>query len=105
MSRGGSRPGAGRKPGSKAQKTKQRLLAATHGLADGISPLDYMLNLLRSEPPEQASDAQRAAHEAMRFEAAKAAAPYVHPRLSTINANASLQGGVTISIVSEFPDG
>jgi hypothetical protein len=41
--------------------------------AGGITPLDYMLGLLRDEslPPD------------MRFEAAKAAAPYVHPKLAT----------------------
>jgi hypothetical protein len=42
--------------------------------AGGITPLDYMLQVLRA--PE--SDA------AARIDAAKAAAPYVHPKLSAI---------------------
>lgn len=41
-------------------------------MAAGITPLEYMLSILRDE---QADKSQR-------FEAAKAAAPYVHPRLA-----------------------
>jgi hypothetical protein len=45
-------------------------------LDGGISPLEYMLGLLRNAtlPTED------------RFEAAKAAAPYVHARLSAVEA-------------------
>jgi hypothetical protein len=43
-------------------------------------------------------------HEANRFEAAKMAAPYMHPRLSSINSTAQVQGNMNITIVSEFDD-
>lgn len=43
--------------------------------ASGLTPLDYMLTIMRDEAM---------APEA-RFEAAKAAAPYVHPRLASID--------------------
>ena len=42
--------------------------------ASGLTPLEYMLSMLRDE--EQKPE--------MRFEAAKAAAPYLHPKLATI---------------------
>jgi hypothetical protein len=69
--RGGGRPGAGRKKGSANKST----LAHKARLAEsGLSPLDYMLSVLRSET----ETAER------RMDAAKAAAPYVHPRLAAI---------------------
>jgi hypothetical protein len=70
MPRGGARPGAGRKPGSATKRTRE---IADRAADAGLTPLDYMLGLLRDEslPPD------------MRFEAAKAAAPYVHPKLAT----------------------
>lgn len=77
MARGGSRPGAGRKPNTPNKATQKRQAEIA---ASGLAPLDYMLSILRSEeqPPE------------MRFEAAKAAAPYVHPKLASTELNASV---------------
>lgn len=71
IKRGGARPGSGRKKGSPNKKTAA-LVAAVE--ASGITPLDYMLDLMRdgSQPPD------------IRFEAAKAAAPYVHPKLAAV---------------------
>ena len=40
----------------------------------GITPLDYMLQVMRDESAEPAK----------RLDAAKAAAPYVHPRLASV---------------------
>jgi hypothetical protein len=70
MPRGGNRPGAGRKAGSpnRATQERQKRVAAT-----GITPLDYMLEVMR----DAKADASR------RDDMAKAAAPYVHPRLAT----------------------
>jgi hypothetical protein len=69
--RGGNRPGAGRPKGvpNKANAERQAAIAAS-----GLTPLDYMLAVLRDEN----ADGQR------RLEAAKSAAPYVHPRLASI---------------------
>lgn len=71
MPRGGSRPGAGRKKGApnKASQKRQAEVAAS-----GITPLDYMLKVMRDDE----ADASR------RDEMAKAAAPYVHPKLSAM---------------------
>lgn len=71
---GGRRPGAGRKPGSTTAKTRE---IADKAAAEGITPLEYMLKLMRDEEKP----------EAVRLDAAKSAAPYIHPRLSSIEAN------------------
>lgn len=70
MKNGGKRPGAGRKPGvpNKATLERQERVAAT-----GETPLDYMLRVMR-DPRAKAG---------RRDEMARAAAPYVHPRLAT----------------------
>lgn len=77
MPRGGSRPGAGRKQGS-ASKRSQEVTAVL--IETGELPLEYMLKVLRDE---QADEKRR---DAM----AIAAAPYVHPRLATIDGDLNL---------------
>jgi hypothetical protein len=52
-------------------------------MAEGVTPLEYMLTLMRQESDHEDPKVQ-VAREAMRFEAAKAAAPYVHPRLAAV---------------------
>jgi len=71
MSRGGYRPGAGRKKGSHITKTA----AIVAKLADeGATPLDVLLATMRDN--EQPLN--------IRLQCATAAAPYVHPRLAHI---------------------
>lgn len=67
MPRGGKRPGAGRKPGSVNRVTAAEREAA---LAGGISPLDYMLGVMRD----------RRSTRRRRDTMAVAAAPYLHAR-------------------------
>lgn len=78
----------GQKTGGRQKGTPNRVTAAREAeiAESGLTPLDYMLDVLRS--PER-SDAER-------FEAAKAAAPYVHPRLSTIEASGPNGGPIPI---------
>lgn len=71
MAAGGKREGAGRKPGSRNKATTELRDAV---VASGITPLEYMLTVMRD----------KAADESKRLEAAKSAAPYVHARLSAI---------------------
>jgi hypothetical protein len=75
MGRGGKRPGAGRPSGLRNKKTMEQVAAVQES---GITPLDYMLSVMRA-PSGTVEDA-------VRLDAAKAAAPYVHPRLSTVDA-------------------
>ena len=60
----------GRPKGARNRRSLANIEAAQAG---GLLPLDFMLALMRDEtqPPER------------RLEAARAAAPYVHPRLAT----------------------
>jgi len=68
---GGKRTGAGRKKGSLSTRTQE---IAAKASADGITPLEYMLSILRDET----QDAKE------RFAAAKECAPYLHPRLAAV---------------------
>lgn len=72
MARGGARAGAGRKKGGHNRLTEESVAEAK---ASGIMPLDYLLEVMRDV----------GADEARRIDAAKAAAPYVHPRLQPID--------------------
>lgn len=82
MARGGKRQGAGRKKGSKSAETVARETrakeVAAKALAEGVTPLDVMLGAMR-EAYEQGGYLVAAAY-------AKEAAPYVHPKLSSIEA-------------------
>jgi hypothetical protein len=80
MSHGGKRPGSGRKPGTSTKLNQKAREQAAEG---GLMPLDYMLSILRSEDRSPAD----------RFEAAKAAAPYVHAKLAAVE----LSGGLSFS--------
>lgn len=77
--KGGKRPGAGRPKGVKNRKTEERLEHLKQLAAAGITPLEYMLSVMRD--PEQLADA--------RLDAAKSAAPYVHPRLAQTDISVS----------------
>lgn len=79
--RGGARKGAGRKPGQATTKTRE---VADKAAAEGITPLEYMLQVMRNEPPEGLEGPQILSATMLRFEAAKAAAPYIHPKLSAV---------------------
>jgi len=93
MPRGGKRPGAGRRPGTLSKKTIARQQQASAAAENGISPLELMLKRMRyhnqmaDRELEKGAKAdhdkiEKALHSAS--EAARDAAPYVHPRLSAI---------------------
>ena len=63
---------AGRPKKVAAPASAAETLAAIR--ASGASPLDYMLQVMRDDAVEPAK----------RLDAAKAAAPYVHPRLASV---------------------
>jgi hypothetical protein len=69
MPRGGKREGAGRKPGSVSKLDVEAHKRAAEG---GVMPLDFLLSIMR--------DAEQDAR--WRLDAAKAAAPYCHARVS-----------------------
>src|SRR5260370_8597365 len=70
----GSQPGerrGGRQRGTPNKKTREFMESVA---ASGLVPLEYMLKILRDEKQPQE----------VRIEMAKAAAPFVHPRLAAM---------------------
>jgi len=75
---GGARPGSGRPTGPGVQELRNALM--TKVLSEyKITPLQYMLAVLNGEDAEATSKADKQW-------AANAAAPYMHARLSQVNA-------------------
>ena len=70
---GGAKTG-GRTKGTVNKLTPERRDLITQALGSGISPLEYMLNVMRDD----------AADDERRDWAAQNAAPYIHPRLQAI---------------------
>ncbi len=77
MPHGGIRPGAGRPKGSGNKFTKD----ISEMLDDMQSPLEYMLQIMNDTGNDQRE----------RLDAAKAAAPYIHARISHIEMKAEVE--------------
>lgn len=81
MPSGGKRPGAGRKPGTKTKKrtaAEAATEATIKALTTGTTPLDVLIEAMK--------DAYEAGGAIAAAAFAKEAAPYVHPKLSAIEA-------------------
>lgn len=96
--RGGRRVGAGRKPGSATKRTRE---IADRAAEDGITPLEYMLQIMRGDSDHEDPKIM-AQRELMRFEAAKAAAPYVHPKLASVEHTGKDGGAIDHSLSVTF---
>lgn len=90
--RGGLRQGAGRKKGAATAKTRA---VADQAISDGITPLEVMLGAMRSA--WSAGDKDKAA------EHAKDAAPYLHPRLASVQHSGDADHPLGIAIMSAVP--
>jgi hypothetical protein len=92
--KGGKRAGAGRKKGipNRASAAREAAIAAS-----GLTPLEYMLTTMRDETKPIA----------LRLDMAKAAAPYVHPRLASMEqaVQVDLQERPSITVTFVEPDG
>jgi len=77
----GRRKRGGRKKGSKNKRTLEREKAIAAVTASGVDPLTFFGDLLKNEN----------APLDLRFQAAKELAPYVHPRLQSIEGRAGGQ--------------
>lgn len=89
MPRGGAREGAGRKRGVPNKASSERQAAVQ---ASGMTPLDYMLSVLRDDDNEPHN----------RLDAAKAAAPYVHQRLAAVEHTGKDGGPIQHEDVSDL---
>lgn len=75
----GSKPGerrGGRKKGTPNKTTVAKRALAEHIRRKGLTPLEYMLRVMRSRSKNTAVE--------RKDDMAKAAAPYMHPRLNAI---------------------
>lgn len=87
--RGGARKGAGRKKGSATQRTRE---IADQAAKKGITPLEYLLSVMR----------KRTGDPKDRLTAAMAAAPYIHPRLSAVEHTGDGGGPINHSLELVF---
>lgn len=81
--KGGPRAGSGRKPGSPNKKTADLQKAVE---SSGITPLEYMLSVMRNADTEPRE----------RLAAAQSAAPYVHAKLASIELSGPNGGAVPL---------
>lgn len=86
----------GVKTGGRTKGTPNKATAAKEALiaASGLTPLEYMLSVLR--------DAK--ADDAARMEAAKSAAPYCHPKRAPVDGEGN-EAGLTLTVVTGVPRG
>jgi hypothetical protein len=77
----------GRQKGAVDKIKREAILAA-----QGITPLDYMIGIVRNEQEDKT----------VRLDAAKAAAPYVHPRLQTTTLAGDPENPLKVDSMSEI---
>lgn len=77
MARGGKREGAGRPSGAVTTRSRE---VAEQASKEGLTPLDYMLSILRDVEADTKD----------RMWAAEKAAPYVHAKLASVEHSGSL---------------
>ena len=106
MARGGPRPGSGRKKGTVSEATRRRKEVAEKALSEGISPLDVMLTTMRALWKQAVGPDGEVVNMGKAMQAnvvAKDAAPFLHPKLSNIEATgkdgAPLSGPAVVQIV------
>jgi hypothetical protein len=98
MATGGKRPGSGRKPGSKNKSTQVIEALAADAIIkgkEGLTPLEIMLDTMRLIYERAlAHDSETIVNEKrltpldlalLAVDVAAKAAPYVHPRLTTVD--------------------
>lgn len=90
MAHGGKREGSGRPQGSINERSRE---AGDRASQDGLTPLEYMLSILRDE---RADDKDR-------MWAAEKAAPYVHAKLASVE-HSGKEGGPMVLEIIRFAD-
>jgi len=81
---GGKRPGSGRKKGVPNKRTLSGPVIKAHAAKKGITPLEFMLQVLRSKSTKYTHQDK--------MEAARNAAPYVHAKLQSTFQQTSNEG-------------
>jgi hypothetical protein len=104
---GGARNGAGRKKGGSNEKTKARIERAERAIEKaGVTPLEIMLLAMQQDwakaNNETLEDGARAIHRQHALNAAKDAAPYVHPKLQPVDGSGNTALIVDASLTVKF---
>ena len=92
MPKGGARPGAGRKKGGtnnlSASSTNRAIRERVYAEAERgvLTPIEVVISAMHD-----AWDNGTAEGKALAVQYARLAAPYIHPRLSTVNATATVE--------------
>jgi hypothetical protein len=81
--------GAGRKKGARNKATAARQAAIA---ASGLAPLDFLLGVMRDTEADTST----------RLDAAKAAAPYIHPKLANVEVTGKDRGPLEHKEVSNL---
>lgn len=103
MGLGGARPGAGRKKGTKSQKTRE---IADKAAASGITPLEVMIEAMRhayDQAKIEKDPQKKSVYMKLAAEHAHDAAPYMHPRLQPVDGRGSTDQVINI-IVQKIGD-
>src|SRR5947209_17389519 len=79
----------GRQKGGVDKITREAILAA-----QGITPLDYMMGIVRNEQEDKT----------VRLDAAKAAAPYVHARLQAVTLGGDPENPIKVDNASDLDE-
>src|SRR5688572_21221327 len=87
MQNGGARSGAGRKPGSSTQRTRE---IADRCAEEGVTPLEIIVTVMREQWQAYQTNKDPAAAQ-VAILAANHAAPYIHPKLSQVDAPIQLE--------------
>lgn len=90
MARGGARPNSGRPKGAVNKATAK---AKAEAEASGVMPLEFMLSVMRDPLAERAE----------RLDMAKAAAPYVHARLTATTLRGDEDAPLTLVVETGVP--
>ena len=90
MAHGGKREGAGRKAGAVTERTRE---VADRASDEGLTPLEYMLDVLRDIDADPKD----------RMWAAEKAAPYVHAKLASVE-HTGKEGGPMVLEIIRFAD-
>lgn len=88
---GGKRPGAGRKKGAATKRTRKTSKIAEQAAGAGVLPLQVLLEAMRAHHAAGALDAAA--------KVAAAAAPYMHPRLTSVRVGGDPANPVPITFV------
>jgi hypothetical protein len=99
------RPKGHPKTGGRQKGTVDKIKREAILAAQGITPLDYLMMLVRAETEPGLDPAVAKARETLRFEAAKAAAPYVHARLQAVTLGGDPEKPLKVDSMSDLEVG